>query len=298
MIKFLVDIITLILCCGIIFIGGTKTFENSKAGLNDFMADFELVLNSTPEIPDVDGGDTDNNEGDNSGENNNGGNVGGDKVEDDDVPGDEEDTNDKPGEAPEVPSTTTQTTETIKGMIDNYNPAVAETTQNMMTETIENSIPDSNPNKDVITDAIGTYFDNLYAAIGEKKDETDDMDDEAAEQAKTEFAEKESAALNGIVTIVGVANSGEADEEKITESVDAILDSTVCLETVTTTITEDENMKQDIQKATENMNDQTKTTIKEKIQEKIEENRNSENYDPQKEDQYKALAELFGIKIN
>jgi hypothetical protein len=177
-------------------------------------------------------------------------------------------------------------------MIDNYNDVVAGTTQNMVSNAITNMIPESNENKDVITDALDTYFDNLYTAIEEKKTETDNMEDsEAAEQIKTEFAEKESAALNGVMNIVGAAGSSEVDEEKMTESVDAILDSTVCLETITTTITEDEKMKEDVKNATANMDETTKATIESSIQQKLEEN-------PQNEEQYQKLAELFGITLN
>lgn len=290
MIKFLLNILTILLCGFIIFMGGSKAVSNSIPVFSNMMAEIQTVLQETPVIPDS---------GDN-GENS--GNVPGGDVEGDTGDGDEsgdsaidpESPSDKPSDNPtDEPGTTTNTTaDAIKGMIDNYNDVVAGTTQNMVSNAITNMIPESNENKDVITDTLDTYFDNLYTAIEEKKAETDEMEDsEAAEQIKTEFAEKESAALNGVMNIVGAAGSSEVDEEKMTESVDAILDSTVCLETITTTITEDEKMKEDVKNATANMDEATKATIESSIQQKLEEN-------PQNEEQYQKLAELFGITLN
>lgn len=285
MIKFLINILTILLCGFIIFTGGSKAVTNSIPVFSSMMMEIQTVLQETPAIPDS---------GDNGGSSGNvpGGDVGGEHGGGSVI--DPENPSDKPSDNPTDDSgTTTNTTaDAIKGMIDNYNDVVAGTTQSMVSNAITNMIPESNENKDVITDTLDTYFDNLYTAIEEKKAETDNMEDsEAAEQAKTEFAEKESAALNGVMNIVGAAGSSEVDDEKMTESVDAILDSTVCLETITTTITEDEKMKEDVKNATANMNEETKATIENSIQQKLEEN-------PQNEEKYQKLAELFGITLN
>ena len=285
MIKFLINILTILLCGFIIFTGGSKAVTNRIPVFSSMMMEIQTVLQETPAIPDS---------GDNGGSSGNvpGGDVGGEHGGGSVI--DPENPSDKPSDNPTDDSgTTTNTTaDAIKGMIDNYNDVVAGTTQSMVSNAITNMIPESNENKDVITDTLDTYFDNLYTAIEEKKAETDNMEDsEAAEQAKTEFAEKESAALNGVMNIVGAAGSSEVDDEKMTESVDAILDSTVCLETITTTITEDEKMKEDVKNATANMNEETKATIENSIQQKLEEN-------PQNEEKYQKLAELFGITLN
>ena len=285
MIKFLINILTILLCGFIIFTGGSKAVTNSIPVFSSMMMEIQTVLQETPAIPDS---------GDNGGSSGNvpGGDVGGEQGGGSVI--DPENPSDKPSDNPTDDSgTTTNTTaDAIKGMIDNYNDVVAGTTQSMVSNAITNMIPESNENKDVITDTLDTYFDNLYTAIEEKKAETDNMEDsEAAEQAKTEFAEKESAALNGVMNIVGAAGSSEVDDEKMTESVDAILDSTVCLETITTTITEDEKMKEDVKNATANMNEETKATIENSIQQKLDEN-------PQNEEKYQKLAELFGITLN
>ena len=285
MIKFLINILTILLCGFIIFTGGSKAVTNSIPVFSSMMMEIQTVLQETPAIPDS---------GDNGGSSGNvpGGDVGGEHGGGSVI--DPENPSDKPSDNPTDDSgTTTNTTaDAIKGMIDNYNDVVAGTTQSMVSNAITNMIPEGNENKDVITDTLETYFDNLYTAIEEKKAETDNMEDsEAAEQAKTEFAEKESAALNGVMNIVGAAGSSEVDDEKMTESVDAILDSTVCLETITTTITEDEKMKEDVKNATANMGEATKATIESSIQQKLDEN-------PQNEEQYQKLAELFGITLN
>lgn len=285
MIKFLINILTILLCGFIIFTGGSKAVSNSIPVFSNMMMEIQTVLQETPVIP-----DSGDNGGSSGGEQ--GGDVGGEHGGGSVI--DPENPSDKPSDNPTDDSgTTTNTTaDAIKGMIDNYNDVVAGTTQSMVSNAITNMIPESNENKDVITDTLDTYFDNLYTAIEEKKAETDNMEDsEAAEQAKTEFAEKESAALNGVMNIVGAAGSSEVDDEKMTESVDAILDSTVCLETITTTITEDEKMKEDVKNATANMNEETKATIENSIQQKLEEN-------PQNEEKYQKLAELFGITLN
>ena len=285
MIKFLLNILTILLCGFIIFTGGSKAVSNSIPVFSNMMMEIQTVLQETPVIP-----DSGDNGGSSGGEQ--GGDVGGEHGGGSVI--DPENPSDKPSDNPTDDSgTTTNTTaDAIKGMIDNYNDVVAGTTQSMVSNAITNMIPESNENKDVITDTLDTYFDNLYTAIEEKKAETDNMEDsEAAEQAKTEFAEKESAALNGVMNIVGAAGSSEVHDEKMTESVDAILDSTVCLETITTTITEDEKMKEDVKNATANMNEETKATIENSIQQKLEEN-------PQNEEKYQKLAELFGITLN
>ena len=285
MIKFLLNILTILLCGFIIFTGGSKAVSNSIPVFSNMMMEIQTVLQETPVIP-----DSGDNGGSSGGEQ--GGDVGGEHGGGSVIA--PENPSDKPSDNPTDDSgTTTNTTaDAIKGMIDNYNDVVAGTTQSMVSNAITNMIPESNENKDVITDTLDTYFDNLYTAIEEKKAETDNMEDsEAAEQAKTEFAEKESAALNGVMNIVGAAGSSEVDDEKMTESVDAILDSTVCLETITTTITEDEKMKEDVKNATANMNEETKATIENSIQQKLEEN-------PQNEEKYQKLAELFGITLN
>ena len=281
MIKFLLNILTILLCGFIIFTGGSKAVSNSIPVFSNMMMEIQTVLQEPPVIP-----DSGDNGGSSGGEQ--GGEQGGGSVIDPENPTDKP--TDDPTDEPETPTNTAA--DAIKGMIDNYNDVVAGTTQNMVSNAITNMIPESNENKDVITDTLDTYFDNLYTAIEEKKTETDNMEDsEAAEQIKTEFAEKESAALNGVINIVGAAGSSEVDEEKMTESVDAILDSTVCLETITTTITEDEKMKEDVKNATANMDEATKATIENSIQQKLEEN-------PQNEEQYQKLAELFGITLN
>lgn len=285
MIKFLLNILTILLCGFIIFTGGSKAVSNSIPVFSNMMMEIQTVLQEPPVIP-----DSGDNGGSSGGEQGGGvgGEQGGGSIIDPENPTDKP--TDDPTDEPETPTNTAA--DAIKGMIDNYNDVVAGTTQNMVSNAITNMIPESNENKDVITDTLDTYFDNLYTAIEEKKTETDNMEDsEAAEQIKTEFAEKESAALNGVINIVGAAGSSEVDEEKMTESVDAILDSTVCLETITTTITEDEKMKEDVKNATANMDEATKATIESSIQQKLEEN-------PQNEEQYQKLAELFGITLN
>ena len=279
MIKLLVNIATILLCCFIIYMGATKTINNSSPVLGQMVAEIQTVLQEQPVIPDSGNG------GDDSGE----GTPGGDSSEEGDVGGGSGSTTPEQPSDPETPSNTTA--DTIKGMIDNYNEVIANTTQNMISNSITNIIPDDNENKEVISDAVDTYFDKLYSAIENKKNETDGMDDaDAAEQAKTEFAEKESAALNGLMTIVGAASSGETKDEELTESVDAILESEVCLETITETITEDPKMQEDVKNATSGMTEETKTSIEDAIQQKLQEN-------PEKEEQYQKLADLLGIQL-
>lgn len=285
MIKLLVNIATILLCCFIIYMGATKTINNSSPVFGQMVAEIQTVLQEQPVIPDSGNG------GDDSGE----GTPGGDSSEEGDVGGGSGSTTpEQPSdpETPETPETPSNTTaDTIKGMIDNYNEVIANTTQNMISSSISSMIPDENQNKEVISDAVDTYFDKLYSAIENKKNETDGMDDaDAAEQAKTEFAEKESAALNGLMTIVGAASSGETKDEELTESVDAILESEVCLETITETITEDPKMQEDVKNATSSMTEETKTSIEDAIQQKLQEN-------PEKEEQYQKLADLLGIQL-
>ena len=93
-------------------------------------------------------------------------------------------------------------------------------------------------------------------------------------------------------------NSGTAPEdETIVQSVDAILNSNVCMGTVSESVESNTAFTEKLQEATEKINEETKTEIQNKIESSLEDYRNSENYDEAKEKQYSDLASLFGITL-
>ena len=87
-----------------------------------------------------------------------------------------------------------------------------------------------------------------------------------------------------------LTRTDEATDEEIVLSVDAILNSTVCLNTVTESIQNDESISSSVQESTESMNDETKDEIKDKLDAALLEN-------PDNEEQYSYLADLFGITL-
>ena len=270
MIKLLVSFISFLLSCAIIAFGGVMTFESS-----DFEAiknDYSVALNTPilppaqPEIPDTP------------------------TVPENPV---DPENPDAPGE--ELPPVEEDDGLGIFGdLFDTYNPDFADINKQVLSNAVTNVIPeDKGEVAGALDTIVNTYIDNLYNEIGNIHSSTEGATDEEVEAARQEFAQKEMDAFNGLTEIVTHTTAGHTpDEESVVESVGAVLDSTVCLETVVQVVESDPESSERIQQSTESLSPEVKQEIEDLI--------NNAYNDPEnegKEDQYKALADLFGITL-
>ena len=141
---------------------------------------------------------------------------------------------------------------------------------------------------DLIVDVAGTYFDNLQAGIQQNQQDNADATEEEQQAARDEFIQQESEAFAGLINIA--TRPEETTEEQLVQSVDAVINSSVCLDTVTQSVEKNESLTTTVQDATANMNEETKAEIETKLNDAIASN-------PEKEQQYKDLANLFGITL-
>ena len=169
-------------------------------------------------------------------------------------------------------------------------------------EFVPDDLPEDEETDDddeMVSDVVNIYFDNLINEIEKKQNENADKPAEEGDADGQAFVEKEAEALAGLVNIIDTAKSGDTpDDSKILQSVDAILDSNVCMDTVSTSTDVNSKFTEKAQEATQNISDETKAEIQQKIETSLEEYRASEGADGSKEKQYTDLANLFGITLN
>lgn len=272
MLKILVTVVTLLLSIAIIAFGVSMTVESS-----DFDAikyDYAVALQTPilppqrPEAPDTPTGP--------------------------ETPVDPENP-DNPGEEITPPEEEDGGLGIFGDLFDTYNPDFADINKQVLSNAVSNVIPeDQSEVGGTLDTVINTYIDNLYGEIDKIHTDTEGATEEEKAAAKEEFAQKEMDAFNGLTEIVTHTTAGHTpDEETVVDSVAAVLDSTVCLETVVQVSTEDPESTERIQQATENLTPETKQEIEDLI--------NNAYSDPEnegKEDYYKAVADLFGITLN
>ncbi len=142
--------------------------------------------------------------------------------------------------------------------------------------------------EDVIVDIAGTYYENLQNEIQNNQQANQGGTAEEQQAARDEFVQKEAEAFAGLINVV--TKPEETSDEDLVQSVDAVLNSNVCLGTVTDSIGGNEELNRTVQDATANINEETKAEIENKINAALEAN-------PEKEQQYNDLANLFGITL-
>ena len=140
--------------------------------------------------------------------------------------------------------------------------------------------------ENIIINVAGTYYDNLQAGIQANQQQNAGASAEEQQAARDEFVERESEAFAGLINVV--TNPEETTGEQLVQSVDAIINSDVCLGTVTQSTENNPEFTETVQEATQNINQETKTEIENMLNDAIASN-------PEKEQQYKDLANLFGI---
>jgi len=159
-------------------------------------------------------------------------------------------------------------------------------------------VPDAEPDDDdsetssTINDLVinmgGNYYENLQKEMEKDIEMNKNATEEEKQAAKKEFIEKESAALEGLLNIA--TKPEETTDEQLLDSVDAVLKSDVCLGTVTDTVNSDSTLSETIQDA--NIGESVKAEIENKINDAM-----SSTDDQEKLEQYKNLADIFGITL-
>ena len=140
----------------------------------------------------------------------------------------------------------------------------------------------------IITNVAGTYYENLQNGIEENLKANESATEEEKQAAREEYVAKEAEAFAGLLNIA--AKPEETTEEELVKSVDAVLKSDVCLGTVTDSVETNTELTDTVKEATGNMTEESKTQIQEKIESALAAN-------PEKEEQFKNLADLFNITL-
>ena len=317
MIKLLINIVAFVLCVGIIALGGYQTVKQSDFGSiqKDFVEAMTPV--APPQNPDQGGSETDK-PGDGAGSETD--KPGDDEGSETEKPGDGDGSEtEKPGdstgsetEKPEdgtgsetdKPGEDDDSSDIVDSPIDKeamtdiyetYNPVTAEINKEILSNTITGTLDTDSEEGALAADIVISYVDNLYSAIGDSYEDTQakvesgEMTEEEAEQAKNEFIEKETAALDSMMGLVGSMNSDEGPtEEQLEQAVDTILDSTV----VSNTIKEN----------AETIDKESKDELQDVLQSAVDSvNGDVELGQSEKEElvnRYKDIAGLFGIELN
>lgn len=265
MAKFLIGLLSFILSCAIIAGGAYMSF--TKTDFEGIGNAFAEAMTNVPEMPE--------------------------RPVDPEDPEDPE--NPENPENPDIPDLPVSgEVDAFLQLFDSFDPALIEINREIINNSINNLIPEDNEASETVSNVINTYFDELTAEMDRIQTENEGATEEEQAAARQEFAEREAAAYEGLQAIVTetTTNNAAPSEEVVVESVGAILDSTVCLNTVTSIVTQDAEAVQQIQEATQTLPEETMTEIENLITDAYT---NPDNEG--KEETYQALADLFGITL-
>lgn len=146
----------------------------------------------------------------------------------------------------------------------------------------------ANEINEIIASVGGTYFDNLQKEIQANQEANAGGTDEEKAAARDEFVEKEAEAFAGLINVV--TKPEETTEEDLLKSVDALLNSPVCKNTVNQSVENNPTFTETVQQATENLNEDIKSEIQQKLEASLE-------ADPESAKDYQNIADLFGITL-
>ena len=316
-------------CIGILVFGIYKTIDGVR--IDEMVEEISVVMETTPLLPPVDlpdSGDSEAPDSDvkddtSSDDNNIGGEQGGSNSDPTPTP--------TPDPLPSTDDslTTEEAVDAFGGLYDNHDPDFNEINKEFfvgMVEGVLNGsssteppadndsdfdssfdadfddsfdadapfVPDDDPAddtdeiKNLILDVAGNYYENLQEGIQNNIESNRDASAEDQQAARDEFVKQEAEAFAGLLNIA--TKPEEATEEQSVQSVDAVLQSSVCLETVTQTVSNNDALVEMVRDATDGMSSSQKSEIKNKLNEALAEN-------PEMEEHYSTLAELFGITL-
>lgn len=281
--KFLVQLLTLVVSVVILFFGAKESYDKTDIGA--MIEDFQMAMQTTPATPDD--GTTDPTP---------------DPTPDPDpVPCDHVD-EDKDGKCDKCLETvgTSSGSEQLSSdkfasLYDNYDPEFADINKQVLSNAINSSLVDAGTDDTgLLSDIVDTYIDQLYGHLDNVHSANEGATPEEQEQAKKEFAEKESQALEGFTDIItNVAVKGEdVKEDEVVSSVEKVLESDVCLNTVASVSKSNSDITDMVQDATQGMSSETKSDIENMLNEA-----KSSATDPAKKESLDALANMFGITL-
>ena len=146
----------------------------------------------------------------------------------------------------------------------------------------------ANEINEIIASVGGTYFDNLQKEIQANQEANAGGTDDEKAAARDEFVEKEAEAFAGLINVV--TKPEETTEDDLLKSVDALLNSPVCKNTVSQSVENNPTFTETVQQATENLNEDIKSEIQQKLEASLE-------TDPESAKDYQNIADLFGITL-
>lgn len=258
MINFLTTILTCIVCCFLMLFGAYGAIEESD--FESLKTDISSAWSAEPEKrPSESTGDNTEKPGEPSGD------IGTGDIE-----------------VVENPAL-----DAFMKLYESYDPDLVDINKQVLTSMISSAIPEDNASKATAETIINNYIDNLYKAMDDLQGDENTTEEER-EQAKQEFAERESAAYTGLMKTVESAMNGEADADQI------ILD-------VTDDVLGSEPITNTIESACDDIDDDAKEQIKNAINSAHDLNSNNQEITEEekqdKADQLNKLAELFGIDL-
>ena len=176
-------------------------------------------------------------------------------------------------------------------MVTNHNTVTSDAKKETVSNSITNNLDTSTESGQLAADAGSVLTDHLFDKMDQIKEENEDKTEEEKKEAEEKFAEETAAGINSALNIVGSAASGTTIEtEDLKNDFANVLESDVCVDSLNE-ITEDEEVKEKVQNVTANMDEETKNELKQQVQDKI-------NQNPEKEEDYKKLAESLGIPLD
>ncbi len=258
MINFLTTLLTCIVCCFLMLFGAYGAIEESN--FESLKTDISSAWSSEPEKrPSESTGDN----------------------------------TEKPGEPSEDVGTgdievvENPALDAFMKLYESYDPDLVDINKQVLSSMISSAIPDDNASKATAENIINSYIDSLYKAMDDLQSD-ENATEEEKEQAKQEFAERESAAYTGLIKTIESAMNDEADADQIVlDTTDDVLSSELITET--------------IEKVNGDIDDDAKEQLKNAINSAHDLNSNNEEITEEekqeKADQLNKLAELFGIDL-
>lgn len=278
MLKILIHIMTLVSTVAILFFGALGSYKTSD--VDGFVNDLQQALHASPGNPD-----------DNTGE----GGDASDKTE----CTDHKDENgdyicDICGASIEHDDKEQSPEDRFASLFENYDPEYADINKQILSNAINSTLVDSGDNTGILTDIVDAYLGELYSHLDDLHSSNSDATAEELEQAKQEFAENESKALEGFTSIVTdiTVNDGEINDEEIISSVESVLESDVCLSTIGSITKTNSEITDKVQSAASGLDAETKSSI-----ENILESAKSNTEDASKIESIEALANMLGITL-
>ena len=288
--KFLVYLVTFIVCIAILAGGVVLTIQNND--LVGFADDFNEAMktepqgNETPVIPNDPQPTPDIKPGDNTGE--------GDGEIDEELGGDGEGEGDQTPEDTKKPEDAENLKELFGILYSQYTPVSQEIQEKALKNIIESNMDISNNKNKAYLEFIDVYTSALYEEIASLKgDEQVDPTSPEELEKETSFVQTEAPAYECFLDIMGGVVVQEKEYKpssyQINEAVETMIQSQVCKNTINS-VTSDSGLVSTTQKAIEHLDPEVVGNIENALNEHLNDSELSE-------DVCRGLAKLFGLTL-